>query len=76
MALSVLAAVVGAVRLDGLTAPAGSGPAADPAPRTARDPACGMTVTVGPDTPTAVVDGVEEAFCGSGCRDGYLARTP
>lgn len=76
LALSVLAAVVGAVRLDGLTAPVGTGPAAAPAPRTARDPACGMTVTVGPDTPTAVVDGVEEAFCGAGCRDGYLARHP
>ncbi len=39
-------------------------------PREAVDPVCGMTVVVGPDTPTA--DGA--AFCCDGCRDAWLAR--
>ena len=40
------------------------------APREAVDPVCGMTVVVGPDTPTAG----ERAFCCEGCRE-RLART-
>jgi xanthine dehydrogenase accessory factor len=40
------------------------------APRTAVDPVCGMTVVVGPDTPTAG----EAAFCCEGCREAWLAR--
>jgi xanthine dehydrogenase accessory factor len=32
-----------------------------------------MTVTVGPDSPHAVVDGTEYWFCASGCRDSFLA---
>jgi xanthine dehydrogenase accessory factor len=39
-------------------------------PREAVDPACGMTVVVGPDTPMAG----GEAFCCEGCRDAWLAR--
>ena len=45
-------------------------------PRAARqavDPVCGMTVTVGPDTAHAVVDGVDHWFCNTGCRDRFLA---
>jgi len=34
---------------------------------------CGMTVTVGPDTPHAMLDGVEYWFCMPGCRDTFLA---
>jgi xanthine dehydrogenase accessory factor len=34
------------------------------------DPVCGMTVAVGPDTPTAG----EHAFCCEGCREAWLAR--
>ena len=37
---------------------------------TAVDPVCGMTVAVGPDTPTAG----GHAFCCEGCRDRWLAR--
>ncbi len=32
-----------------------------------------MTVTVGPDTPHAVIDGVDFWFCNPGCRDRYVA---
>jgi hypothetical protein len=33
---------------------------------------CGMTVVLGPDTPTAG----EQAFCSEGCREAWLARAP
>jgi xanthine dehydrogenase accessory factor len=70
LGLSIMAAVVRAVRLDGVTAHL---PAAAPAAaQRAVDPVCGMTVTVGPDTPSAVVDGVEHWFCMPGCRSSFL----
>ena len=71
VALSILAAVVRAIRLEGL------GPGAPPVvrrPAEAVDPVCGMTVTIGPDTPHAVVDGVDHWFCNPGCRDRFLAE--
>lgn len=71
VALSILAAVVRAVRVDGLVVRSGGSP--DTKPRTAVDPVCGMTVTVGPDTPHAMLDGMEYWFCMPGCRDTFLA---
>jgi xanthine dehydrogenase accessory factor len=43
-----------------------------PVAREALDPVCGMTVVVGPNTPTAG----DMAFCGAGCREAWLARAP
>lgn len=71
VALSILAAVVRAIRVDGLVVRAGGSPEAGP--RTAVDPVCGMTVTIGPDTPRATIDGVDYWFCMPGCRTAYLA---
>jgi xanthine dehydrogenase accessory factor len=71
VALSILAAVVRAIRVDGLEVRVGGSP--ESRPRTAVDPVCGMTVTVGPDTPHAMLDGVENWFCMPGCRDTFLA---
>ncbi|WP_329135527.1 XdhC family protein [Streptomyces sp. NBC_01476] len=68
VALSILAELVEAVRSGQVRVPA---PAPDRAPAEAIDPVCGMTVTVGPDTPHAVVDGVDHWFCGSGCLNRY-----
>ena len=66
IALSILAAVVRAVRVDGLEAPKLDH---DPIrPDTAIDPVCGMTVTVGPDTAHLEHDGVDYWFCNPGCR--------
>ncbi len=51
-------------------------PNAAPAPETAIDPVCGMTVTVGPaagDTPTAIHDGTTYHFCRPACRDKFTA---
>lgn len=82
IALSVLAEIVQAVRVEGLTppqavtAPPGVGLlplAAVPAVTSAVDPICGMTVIVGADTPHARVDGVDHWFCCPGCRRAFLA---
>ena len=71
IALSIVAAIVRSIRLEGLTAAP-----AEPAlarPRQAVDPVCGMTVTVAPDTPHLRVDGVDHWFCNPGCRDAFEA---
>jgi xanthine dehydrogenase accessory factor len=67
IALSILAELVSVRRAP--VVPAVGGDAA--APREAVDPVCGMTVVVGPGTPTAG----GEAFCCEGCREAWLART-
>ncbi|GIJ79966.1 XdhC family protein [Micromonospora phaseoli] len=76
IALSIMAEVVRAVRVDGL-APAGDiAPAGGPAASTQRpavDPVCGMTVLVGPETPHALVDGQEHWFCCPGCLARFTA---
>lgn len=72
IALSILAALVRAVRVDGLRA--ASAPVAQaPAPRSAVDPVCGMTVTVIADTPHLRHDGVDHWFCNPGCRDAFAS---
>jgi xanthine dehydrogenase accessory factor len=72
VALSILAEVVREIRVGGLAGPALDAVIAA-APTTAIDPVCGMTVTIGPDTAHAVVDGVAHWFCMPGCRDTFLA---
>jgi len=71
IALSILAAVVRGVRLEGLTAPPGGEPSR--APALAVDPVCGMTVAAAPDTPHVVRDGVHHWFCNPGCRAQFVA---
>jgi xanthine dehydrogenase accessory factor len=71
IALSVLAEVVRAIRVDGLQPSPGTVAAA---PVQELDPICGMTVMVGPETPHLLVDGVDHWFCGTGCRDAYQAQ--
>jgi xanthine dehydrogenase accessory factor len=72
VALSILAEVVREIRVGGLAGPALDAVTAA-APTTAIDPVCGMTVTIGPGTAHAVVDGVDHWFCMPGCRDRFLA---
>lgn len=72
IALSILAAVVRAVRVEGLAAPTG-GAASRAHGQHATDPVCGMSVTVGPETVRATIGGVQYWFCGPGCRDRYVA---
>src|SRR4051794_21077505 len=74
IALSILAAVVRGIRLEGLTASVPSAPL--PRPRQVVDPVCGMTVTVAAGTPHALVDGTDHWFCNPGCRDTFLLAQP
>jgi xanthine dehydrogenase accessory factor len=73
IALSILAELVRAVRREGLTAPAG-----EPAdvPQQVIDPVCGMTVVVGPETPSYRDADGDHWFCAIGCRDSYAAAHP
>jgi xanthine dehydrogenase accessory factor len=71
IALSILAQIVRAIRVDGLTAQSTEVPSL---PQQALDPICGMTVVVMPDTPHLVIDGVDHWFCNPSCRDTYAER--
>lgn len=76
IALSILAAVVKAVRLEGLGA-AQKGEraaAATRTPATAVDPICGMAVVAAPPTLSLEVDGVTSWFCNPGCLEQFAAR--
>lgn len=72
LGLSILAALVRSIRLEGLAAGGGLPPAARPAE--AIDPVCGMTVTIGPETAHATVDGVDHWFCNPGCRERFIQQ--
>lgn len=72
IALSIMAALVRAVRLEALTSPPSVQEAAHPT--TAIDPVCGMTVTVAHDTPHLRIDGTDYWFCNPGCRDRFAAE--
>jgi xanthine dehydrogenase accessory factor len=71
IALSIMAEVVRAIRLDGLVAPA---PVLDAAPAEAIDPVCGMRVVVGHDTPHVRRGSEDHWFCSAGCRDHYAGQ--
>ncbi|WUD71443.1 XdhC family protein [Streptomyces sp. NBC_00510] len=77
IALSILAEVVASVRGGEGTqsaAPVGEPPAAgEPAPPTALDPVCGMTVAAVPDTPHSDAGGERRWFCCAGCRTAFEA---
>lgn len=73
IALAILAAVVRAIRVDGLASRPAAAGAAPPVPRTAVDPVCGMTVTVVADTPHLHHEGIDHWFCNPGCRDTFAA---
>jgi xanthine dehydrogenase accessory factor len=66
VALSIMAGVVRAMRIEGLGAPSTHAPQPS---RQVIDPVCGMTVLVGPDTPHRTIDGTEHWFCSAACRD-------
>ncbi|WP_431972026.1 XdhC family protein [Nocardia sp. bgisy134] len=69
IAVSIVAEVIQAIRKGGLAVPARPASVVFEA----LDPVCGMTVTVGPDTPHLTVDDVDYWFCGSSCRNSFAA---
>jgi xanthine dehydrogenase accessory factor len=71
IALSILAEIVKAIRVDGLKAQSDGLPAP---PQQAIDPICGMTVIVRSDTPHLRIDEVDHWFCNPGCRDRFAAQ--
>ncbi len=68
IALSVLADVIKAVRLEGLQPPK---TATVSRPATAIDPVCNMAVTIQDDTPHLHHNGADYWFCNPGCRTRY-----
>ena len=69
IAVSIVAELIAAIRMHGLTgATAGSG-----TPRAATDPVCGMTVPIGQHTVHLSRDGRDYWFCGTGCRSTFAA---
>jgi xanthine dehydrogenase accessory factor len=75
IALSILAAIVRSIRMEGLQPAPVAGQQSD-APQQVVDPVCGMTVTVMPGTPHVRQDGTDHWFCGPGCRAAFLASQP
>jgi xanthine dehydrogenase accessory factor len=73
IALSIMAELVRAVRVDGVMATTAV-PVAQPAQ--VIDPICGMTVVVDHNTPHVLDADGDHWFCGNGCRDRYLADHP
>jgi xanthine dehydrogenase accessory factor len=71
IALSILADVVRAVRIDGLEPPKQPD---EPRPATAVDPVCGMTVAITDDTAHLVHEGHEYWYCNLGCRARHAAE--
>jgi xanthine dehydrogenase accessory factor len=71
IAVSIVAELIRAIRVDGLAAADGQ-----PFPGEAVDPVCGMAVSITPSTPNLAVAGVEHWFCGAGCRAVFAAEHP
>ncbi|MCD5316283.1 XdhC family protein [Kineosporia babensis] len=83
IALSIMAEVVAALRLNTRPGPAllepsmskePAAPQGTPNSTLAIDPVCGMQVVTTPGTPHAEVNGTDIWFCGEGCRAHYLTE--
>jgi xanthine dehydrogenase accessory factor len=72
IALSIMAEVVRAVRVDRVRPPATTVTSVSQ-PIQVIDPICGMTVVVDANTPHVLDADGDHWFCGPGCRDRYLA---
>ncbi len=72
IAVSILADVVRAIRVDGLQAPKSR--MEQQRPDTAIDPVCGMTVTIGKDTAHLHDGGADYWFCNPGCRTRFAGE--
>ena len=73
IALSIMADIVRAVRVDRIQPNPAATETLLAQPVQVIDPICGMTVVVGKDTPYVRDADGDHWFCGTGCRDRYLA---
>ncbi|CAM3031848.1 XdhC family protein [Prescottella defluvii] len=72
IAVAILAELVREIRVEGLPVVGRfGGEAENAAALTVIDPVCGMSVTVGEDTPHLQIDGEDYWFCAPGCRRSY-----
>jgi xanthine dehydrogenase accessory factor len=69
IAVSIVAEVISAIRVDGLAVPV----RAAQAPQQAIDPVCGMTVVMAPGAEHLRVGDDDYWFCGPGCRTSFAA---
>ncbi|MCV7230093.1 XdhC family protein [Mycolicibacterium komossense] len=69
IAVSVVAEVIAAIRVDGLAVPVRAGATTEQA----IDPICGMSVVMGPTAEHLRVAGNDYWFCGPGCRTAFVA---
>jgi xanthine dehydrogenase accessory factor len=69
IAVSIVAEVISAIRVDGLAVPVRSAQS----PQQAIDPVCGMTVVMAPGAEHLEVAGHDYWFCGPGCRTSFAA---
>ncbi|MET0699663.1 MAG: XdhC family protein [Mycobacterium sp.] len=69
IAVSVVAELIAAIRVDGLEIPI----RAQQAPQEAIDPVCGMSVVIVPEAEHLHVAGSDYWFCGAGCRATFAA---
>jgi len=74
IALSIMAELVRAVRVDRIKPAPIPDETVVTQPMQVIDPICGMTVVVGADTPHVHDADGDHWFCGPGCRDRYLAE--
>ncbi len=72
IAVSILATLIRAIRVDGLSAEPHPSEAGIQ-PQVAIDPICGMSVTVVAGTPHLHHEGTDHWFCNPGCRDAFAA---
>jgi xanthine dehydrogenase accessory factor len=72
VALSIVAEIVRAIRVDGLHSHTDALPVP---PQQALDPICGMSVIVLPHTPHLLIDDVDYWFCNPACRETFAEKT-
>jgi xanthine dehydrogenase accessory factor len=67
IAVSIVAEVIAAIRVDGLEVPVRTAEAT----QEAIDPVCGMSVVIGPTAEHLLLAGHDYWFCGAGCRASF-----
>jgi xanthine dehydrogenase accessory factor len=73
IAVSIIAEVIAAIRVEGLSAHFSTARPPFTFPEQVTDPVCGMTVVIGASTPQLALAGENYWFCSAGCRATFAA---